>query len=205
MKSMILLSFLLLVVSPLAEDLRYSASYHGNDLPEKDVPRWTSKGNLADPKLSDGILSVASEGANKRLFYILDPKSGAWDMTSGLATVEFRLRCHSDDAEDEVFRVQFSDGKQIWRAVFFNQRCNGAKAKTDDWDTYRLTVKDGKLQISSELQGVMASGIAGSPGDDEPFLLFGTFKNSPNDAIRGWDLDFIRWTNQEAIMADAKP
>jgi hypothetical protein len=205
MKSVLFTGFVLLALSPLAEDLRFSASYHGNELPEKDVPKWTSKGNLAEPKLSDGVLSVASEGANKRQFYVLDQKSGAWDMSSGLATVEFRLKCHSDNSEDEVFRVQLGDGKQVWRAVFFNQRCNGSKAKTDVWDTYRLTVKDGKLQIGSELQGVIASGIAGSPGEDESFLLFGTFKNSPTDAIRGWDLDFIRWTNEEAITGEVTP
>lgn len=198
MKGMLFLGFVLFALSPLAEDLKYSASYHGNDLPEKDVPRWTAKGNLAEPKLSDGILSVTSEGANKRHFYVLDQKSGAWDMASGFATVEFRMKCHTDNSEDEVFRVQLGDGKQVWRAVFFNQRCNGSKAKTDDWDTYRLTVKDGKLQISSELQGVIASGIAGSPGEGESFILFGTFKNSPSDSIRRWDLDFIRWTNEEA-------
>ncbi len=191
---------ILLLASSLAADLQFANSYQADELPENASPKWVEKGNAAETSVADGCLSVKSDGAGKRQFYVFDQTTGGWDMTSGRATVEFRIRCASDDPEDEVFRVQFSDGTQMWRAVFFNDRCNGAKADTADWDTYRLTVRDGKLQIRSEKLGIIAADIPSAPQEDVPSILFGTFKGSPQSAHRSWDLDFIRWTNDDVQL-----
>lgn len=191
-------SFLFLL-SPLAADLQYSGVYQADELPEKSSPKWASKGNSASVEIADSSLNVQSEGANKRQFYVADQIAG-WDMSSGLATVEFRLKCSSTDPEDEVFRVQLSDGSKMWRAVFFPQRCNGAKVETDDWDTYRLVVRDGRMEISSEKLGVIAENVESAPFTEDQALLFGTFKGSPSSASRTWNIDFVRWTNDEARL-----
>lgn len=190
------LGILILAVSPLTADLQFSNSYHADDVPENADPKWIAKGKAGEATVSDGALNVKSEGEGKRHFFLMEDPS-QWNMSSGLATVEFRMKCASADPEDEVFRVQLSDGKQMWRAAFFNGRCNGGRAATEDWDTYTLTVRDGKMQIHSEKIGVIASNIEPSPLVDKPALLFGTFKSSQNPALRNWDLDFIRWTNEE--------
>ncbi len=207
MSSLPFVVFFLFLLSPLSADLQYSGVYQADELPEKSAPKWISKGNMAAVEIADGVLNVQSEGANKRQFYVADQNAG-WDMGSGLATVEFRMKCASADPEDEVFRVQLSDGSKMWRAVFFPQRCNGAKVESDDWDTYRLAVRDGKMEISSEKLGVIAENVESAPFAEEPSLVFGTFKNSPSSASRNWSVDFVRWTNDEARLvnaASAKP
>lgn len=195
-----MIATVLFLASSLAADLRFANSYQADELPEQASPKWAAKGNAAEASVAEGCLSVKSDGPGKRQFYVFDQSTGGWDMTSGRATVEFRLKCASDDPEDEVFRVQISDGTQMWRAVFFNGRCNGAQADTAEWDTYRLTVRDGKLQIHSENRGVIAADIPSAPQEDVPSILFGTFKASPQSATRSWDLDFIRWTNDEVPL-----
>jgi len=192
-----LISAVFLAVSPLTADLQFSSSYHGDELPEHADPRWTVKGRPVEVTANDGVLSVKSAGPGMRHFYVIDQKSGSWNMESGLATVEFRMKCQSDAPEDEVFRVQLSDGKNIWRAAFYPRRCNGVRAETEDWDTYTLTVRDGRMQIVSEKLGVLGSELEPSPLEDDPALLFGTFKGSAESASRSWDLDFIRWSNED--------
>ena len=191
-----MIAALFLLATTLSGDMQFANSFYADELPEQAAPKWVAKGNAGTAIAADGLLSVNSEGIGKRQFYILDSASGAWDMSGGLATVEFRMKCASDDPEDEVFRVQLSDGKQMWRVNFYKGRCNGSAVATGDWDTYRLTLKDGKMQVRSEKLGVIASDIAPSPLEDTPALLFGTFKASPKFATRSWDLDFIRWTNE---------
>lgn len=191
-----MIAALFLLVTTLSGDLQFANSYYADELPENAAPKWVMKGNAGNAAAADGLLGVNSEGTGKRQFYVLDTASGAWDMSNGLATVEFRMKCASDDPEDEVFRVQLSDGKQMWRVNFYNGRCNGSAVKTGDWDTYRLTLKDGKMQVSSEKLGVIARDIAPSPLEDTAALLFGTFKASPKFATRSWDLDFLRWSNE---------
>ena len=193
---MVIAGFIFLA-SALSGDLLFTNSFYADELPENSAPKWVVKGNAGSVAAADGLLNVSSEGIGKRQFYVMDAASGAWDMSGGLATVEFRMKCASDDPEDEVFRVQLSDGKQMWRVNFYNGRCNGVAVATGDWDTYRLTIKDGKMQVSSEKLGVIVADIAPAPLEDSPSLLFGTFKTSPKFATRSWDLDFIRWTNEK--------
>jgi hypothetical protein len=194
---------LFLALSPLASDLQYAHSYNADEAPEMSAPKWTGKGSGATAEVAEGVLHIQGEGANTRKFYLLDQASGAWDMASGMATVEFRLKCNAADPQDEVFRVQITDGKSLWRVVFYPNRCNGVKVATDEWDTYRLAIKDGQMQISSEKQGVIALQNEAVPHDEPPALIFGTFKNPKSQTSREWSLDFIRWTNEEARMHEA--
>ena len=117
-------------------------------------------------------------------------------LKSGTATVEFRFKGESDASGDEFFRLQLSDGATAWRVVFFNDRCNGAGVSTSDWDTYQVTVKEGKITIRSERQGTIASDLPGMPSSEPAALLFGTFKASKTPATRSWSLDFIRWNTE---------
>ncbi len=197
-----------MAVSPLARDLEFAHSYHADERPEEAAPRWSSHGNGAEAEIAAGVLIARSTGAGKRHFYSLGKRSksatessGVWDMSSGMATVEFRIKCESDSPEDEVFRVQVADGTQLWRASFLPGKCNGKPVITDDWDTYRIVIKDGKMQISTEKSGVIASEVAGAPSTESPSLLFGTFKASQAPSTRSWSLDFIRWTNEKADPA----
>lgn len=203
MSSMALGVVLFLALSPLASDLQYAHSYNADETPEMSAPKWTGKGSGTSVAVTEGVLNVQGEGPNTRRFYLVDHSSGAWDMTSGLATVEFRLKCTAADPQDEVFRVQIADGKAMWRVVFYHNRCNGVKVDTDDWDTYRLAIKDGQMQISSEKQGVIALQNEAVPHEEPPGLIFGTFKNPQSLTSREWSLDFIRWTNEEARMAES--
>ena len=197
-------AILVLAISPLASDLQYAHSYNADETPEMSAPKWTGKGSGASVEVAEGMLAVQGEGPNTRQFYIMDQASGAWDMESGLATVEFRLKCSAADPEDEVFRVQITDGKAMWRVVFYTNRCNGVKVDNHEWDTYRLAIKDGRMQISSEKHGVIAWQNEAVPHEEPPALIFGTFKNPQSQTSREWSLDFIRWTNEEALMDETR-
>ncbi len=187
--------------SPLARDLEFQHSYHADERPQEGVPAWTSQGNRAEVNLEDGVLTVASSGPGVRHFFSVGRKdtepSGAWSMSEGGAIVEFRVKCESTNTEEEIFRLQMTDGERLWRVAFSNGRCNGRAVTTQEWATYRVVLQGGKMQVSSEREGVFLFDVEGAPSAEPPSLLFGSFKASPEEASRSWSLDFIRWSNHQ--------
>lgn len=187
--------------------------------PENSLPKWQlstkAKENIS---ITDGKLKVTSQ-ADKPLIYTIGTYEGgkefgdgaaAWDASSGHATVEIRLKCESDNAEAEIFRLSLSDGEKNWSVIFKQHAISIPRvSKVVDVDmsqaeTYRLAVKGGKLQVSSSGKGILYTDIAGIPFNKLPKrnrMLFGTTGEPGASGAIGWEVEFIRWTNQDGAPA----
>ena len=213
-------SFFFGVPNVLADPtFEYEYSAASGKLPQDSVPPWGVRGKVAQTvSLRDGLL-VADVGAAQRSFFVIGQtddstahgRTAAWKGASKASTVEFRFKGGSNDSNFEIFQVQLSDGNHHWRIRFFNNRLYPGEKNVDisELDTYRATLEDGRLTLSSARYGVIFRDRAGSdPYADSKnvkqpanCLWFGTF--SPNskaaDARGEWELEFIRWTNKAAF------
>jgi len=199
-----------------AEADSYEYGYTAGEHPEEATPAWKMI-SAGDPsvRVADGKLQVGVAGGNRALFVIGTFANGvrgdiaAWDMQSGVATIEFRVRCHSTDPDFHLFRVQFTDGKKSWVVSFTSDTVNRVRLDTSEMDTYRLAAKDGVVQISSERYGLISKAHKPASDTDSQCLIFGTQEISgapaPRDATGGWELEFIRWTTREANMEPLGP
>ncbi len=194
----------------------FEYSYHAQELPEQATPKWKML-SAGEPtvRVEEGKLKVDVHGGNRALFVIGTFANGvrgdlsAWDMSSNVATIEFRARCHSTDPDFHVLRVQLANGKKSWVVSFTSHSVNRVALDTDEMDTYRLAAKDGVVQISSERYGLISKAHKAASDTDSHCLIFGTQEISgapaPRDASGGWELEFIRWTNIEANMEPLGP
>ncbi len=201
----------LLQTDPAARAEDYPYAYDAQSLPEESHPEW--KALLAGHpviQLEEGRLKVDVQGGNRCLFVIGTFANGvhgdisAWDLSSGEATIEFRGRFHATDPDYHVFRVGLTDGAKSWVVSFTSHSINGKEIDPTETDTYRLALKDGTLQISSERHGLISKGHRPSSDTDSHCLLFGTQEISkapaPRDASGGWEMEFIRWTTKAANL-----
>lgn len=186
----------------------FDHQYMPPDLPEMAVPAWKVLQNQGVVSVSEGALNVEVE-TNKRHFYGIGIYAGgetwgegaALDMSSGVATIDFRLRCESAVEELAPFTLIVRDGKTQWQVDFYVNAINKASADTTTWDTYRVSIQNGLLQLSSLNRGVIFSKIRGTPDDRGNVLIFGTYSYQPesSDSGRSWHLKNFRWTNKEAL------
>ncbi len=195
----------------VAQAADYEYAYDARNLPEEAQPQWKAL-TAGQPaiRVEDGLLKVDVQGGNRCLFVIGTFANGvrgdisAWDLSSEEATVEFRARVHTSDPVYHVFRVGLTDGHKSWVVSFTSHSINRKAIDTTEMDTYRLALKDGKLQISSERHGLISKGHRPSSETDSHCLLFGTQEISkapaPQDATGGWEMEFIRWTTRTANM-----
>lgn len=201
-----------------ASPFEYEYSADSGKLPQDSTPQWGVRGRGNKAEVMDGRL-VAEIATEQRAFFVIGHtddgtahgQTEAWNGASGETTVEFRFKGEASDPKFEIFQVQLSDGKQFWRLRFFNNRLYPLEKKVDisEADTYRATIKDGLLTLSSERLGEIFRDRSGRDFSEESkkvkqpsnCLWFGTF--SPNteapDVTGRWELEFIRWTNKAAL------
>lgn len=133
--------------------------------------------------------------------------TNAWTMATGKATVEFRVRCEADFPDVEVFRLLLSDGTQFWSVTFYPNRVASKEIDATQMKTYRATVDEGKLVLSTEANGVIYTRASGNPSTElaqSVMIGFGTLHSNSKSSHSGngmvrWELEFIRWTNQIAM------
>lgn len=212
----ILLSFFLLLaaLAPAwsAEDFEHE--YRPKALPTESTPSWLLVGKARDAlvDVTSGQLQVSTM-ADKTFHYSLGllasgaaAGSGAegWDASSGSSTIEFRLRCEGEAAEASVFTLLVADGTLQWNIRFSPTTIKvsrGGQRRIDTTvpETYRVTLDQGQLQLSSANGGVLFSRVPGQKGDGRNRLLFGSYpeENAPHARVT-WELAFLRWTNQKA-------
>jgi len=216
MKIIVTVSSLILLGACIAgaETFDYEYSAATGLMPQKASPEWVLRHGGGTIQLLHEQLHVDTPVGERNFFVIgnLNEESMGdaekWNASTGMTTVEFRVRCESPDPSLEIFQVQISDGRLQWRIRFLNNKIfpREVPVDTSEADTYRAVIQNGKLTLSSERNGVLLADVpgnesyAGKPTTSNA-LLFGSFTpNSQADAGLGtWQLDFIRWTNQEAL------
>ncbi len=192
----------------ISDAAAFDHQYLPPDLPENAVPAWAvlQKGGIVSTG-EDGL--TVETAADKRHFYGIGVYSdgkpwgdgSAWDASAGVATLDFRLKCASEEDEAVVFTLILRDGRQQWILDFRPHRINSTPAETGDWNTYRVTLENGLLQLSSTNGGVILRKVRGAPDERGNALLFGTYSYRPggSGAPRQWSLQFLRWTNRETL------
>lgn len=191
--------------------------YVPNQLPTESEPRWHLwKSENCSGKISivDKFLRYEGPG-NERFAYMVgtfdnDKKAGsgaeAWQVSNGVATVDFRFKCNADKkSTEEIFYVSLSDGASTWLVSFSPTTVKSVgktrPVDTTKMDTYRLTLSGGTLQISCARLGTLLESHAGMTGDKiSNRLLFGTMGGKKNQSVPvSWDFAFIRWTTDHAF------
>jgi len=198
-----------------ASSFEHEYSATAGQLPQNSTPAWVLRHAGGNIQLLDGLLTAETPAGERNFFAIgvLDDEKlhgdpGAWNGATGQTTVDFRVRCESEDPALEIFQVHISNGRLQWRIRFLNKKVfpRGVAIDPREVDTYRAVIKEDKLTLSSERQGVIIADVAGNDTyagkpTRSNALWFGSF--SPNSQIVGstgmWELEFIRWTNQEAL------
>jgi len=184
-------------------------------MPQESNPAWVLRHGGGNIQIRDERLTAETPTGQRNFFAIGrldegdDPdEPSAWDAAAGPSTVEFRVRCESDESDLEIFQVHLSNGHLQWRIRFYSNKIfpRNKTIDTREPDTYRAVIRDDLLTLSCERHGVILESVpgndsyAGKPTQSNA-LWFGSF--SPNAQITGgvgtWELDFIRWTNQEAL------
>jgi len=183
--------------------------------PQHAIPAWALQHGGGIIELQEDHLTAETPVGERNFFVIgmLDDEknhgdSDTWDAAGGATTVEFRVRCESDEPGLEIFHVHISTGALQWRIRFLGDKIfpRGVSLNTNEADTYRAVIKHDKLTLSSERQGVILRDVAGNESyagkpTRSNAILFGSF--APNSQASGgktvWELEFIRWTNQEAL------
>ncbi len=200
--------------SPLRAEGGFAFEYVPTRLPERSVPRWQLLQKRGEERVEAGKLTVEVP-IGQRHGYLIGIRSDqspqgdadAWNPASGRATVDFRVRCEADFPDLEPFRVVLSDGRQAWTITFQPGKIAGKEVDTGRMETYRATLEDGTLVLSSASKGVLYTRKGGSTSLDlstTALIGFGTLhsnKESPHvgqGAVR-WELEFFRWTHEEAM------
>lgn len=196
-----------------AEPIAWDGEFSGDEIPTAASPRWAGNAKAGGTvQVSDGALDVRVGPGDSRFytlgFYAEGKPAGdaAWNGQPGTSTVEWRVACAAEDPEKVIFQIGFADGKLRWdvdfRASSIVAGGRTVPVDTSKPDTYRVTLKDGMLQMSSESQGVVIDGLKGRAlDDDRNRILFGTDARLDGGSSLGggsWQLDFIRWTNKLA-------
>jgi hypothetical protein len=205
---------LLLAAMAGAASFEHEYSPAAGVMPQDSTPTWALRHGGGTIQANHGVLRADMPAGERSFFVIgrLDDEAygdvGAWNATTGRATVEFRVRCESDDPSLEVFQLHLSDGRLQWRIRFCGDKIFPRRVAVDtgEADTYRAVLRDGRLTLSSERQGVIFADVpgnesyAGKPTRSHA-LLFGSFdpNTTASGATTSWELDFLRWTNQEAL------
>ncbi len=200
--------------SPLWAEGGFAFEYVPTRLPERSVPRWHLLQKRGEEQVEAGKLAVEVP-IGQRHGYLIGIRSDqtpqgdadAWNPGSGKATVDFRVRCEADFPDLEPFRVVLSDGRQAWTITFQPGKIAGKEVHTGRMETYRVTLEGDTLVLSSASKGVLYTRAGGSTSTDfsnTALIGFGTLhsnKESPHvgqGAVR-WELEFFRWTNEEAM------
>ncbi len=217
MKRTILPFALALLACPLlgASPFEHEYSPASGHLPQETTAAWKARHGGGSVEIRDARLIAKMPGGERRFFAMgtleeseNPDRDAAWNGVGGTATVEFRVRCESDDPNLEIFQVQISTGHLQWRIRFFNDKLypRAIPIEAREADTYRAVLKDGKLTLSSQRQGVLFANLpgneayAGKPTRSNA-LWFGSFsRNAKAPGSTGlWELEFIRWTHREAL------
>lgn len=211
----LLLPALMLALAPLLSAMEFEHAYTPEKLPNESNPEWRLSGKAGEAKvtLSNGKLKVSTV-SDKKFHYTLGvletgapAGSGAagWDASGGTTTIDFRLRCDGDDPDAECFVLLLADGARRWHVRFFPNKIHVARGgarevDTSQGDTYRVTLDDDKLQLSSATHGTLFKDVKGIGGGTRNRILFGNFpegKKAPATPV-AWELEFLRWTHTTA-------
>lgn len=188
-----------------AED--FASQYKPDALPENAQPAWMQLQAGGDATLKDGDLVVEVPG-NKRHFYGLGTaqdgnpwgEAKAWTLKDQ-ATIELRVRCATDLPDDPTFTVLVRDGTQQWEVRFGASDSVGSMIDASQWDTYRLTLSQGRLQVSSYRRNIIFRGLRSTPDIRGNALLFGSYSYRQDQTEpRNWELAFLRWTTDRADL-----
>lgn len=189
----------------------FEHSYEGDVHPSRALPRWFSHlVDSAGPELTaEQTLKVNTIEPSSRHHYRIDGENIVYfqgSSTSG-STIDFRVKVESTDPEAEGFTVMVGKEGGNWWIKFYPDKIQiGSQefpTSTQDWDTYRIVIKDDLLNLYSATWGLMLADVplgSGTPGD---MLSFGSGIIYP--VASNWELDFIRWTNNEAVLDPPQP
>lgn len=190
------------------EDTRFEYEYRPVALPERSAPQWALMQRAGTPTVEDGKLVVHVTAGNRHYYAIGVNNEGtpfgdaeAWSLSGGKMTVDFRLKVQSAAPEIEAFRISLSDGALSWPVIFRQGEVEKKPLPDREADTYRITVDNGSMILSSSRLGIIkerSKGLTGG-GTPNPMIYFGTFATNKewpqqHGAAIDWELEFVRWT-----------
>lgn len=205
----------LMLTTSWATEGRYEATAY----PDSSAPTWAisppKRGNPATVELRDGaLIATVSNGAV--CYYTLGKEEKgeergewkAWDFAGDSVLVELTVRWGSESSEYEVFRVEISNGERRWVVPFFGDSLGVRKERVehDAFDTYRLTLSEGLLTVSSKKRGTLYRNLKPYNATQANRLLFGSFWTSENQKLQAdgfWELQSIRWTTDRSEISNA--
>lgn len=211
---------LLIGKASCADSTSFQYSPRDGAFPEDALPTWRKAGP-GTAVIEDDKLVVELQD-NHILFWMLGRKNGeeqgdvsAWRLDqAGDATVTFKVKCHADDPDVNVFSFAAAGKHGIVWLNFFRDRIQVGPAgdrfvphDCDQDDVYRITISGDQFAVYSQRAGVLVDRAA-IPGGATTWnlLWFGStypFGEKPIEGSacqRKWELSFVKWTNGEALF-----